>query len=147
VLEIELAAQREAAGTAEAALAQRDRELGSARQSLDDARAELDRRALGLREGERRSNELLVRFRAQNAALEMCARNNQELRSVSLELLERWQRHDWKDVLAAREPFVQTRRVAIENLVQGYEDRIEQAWLPPPPGAASAPGPAPAGRP
>lgn len=131
VLQAELTAQREVAGATAATLARRDEELGAVRQSLAAARAEIARRAEALREGERLSAELLVRFREQNAALELCTRNNQELRQVSLDLLERWRRHDWRDVLAAREPFVQSRRVAIENLVQDYEDRIERAWLAP----------------
>jgi chromosome segregation ATPase len=130
-LEAELATQRMAASSTATALARSEGELATARQSLEVARIELERRAAGLRDAERSGGELLARFRQQNAALDLCTRNNQALRTLSLELLDRWQRHDWRDVLAAREPFIQSRRVTIENLVQGYEDRIERAWLAP----------------
>lgn len=138
-LEAELVAERAAAGAARTAVAARQAELAGAQQALAAARAELGQRAEGLREAERRGAEVMARFREQNTALDLCTRNNQALRTLSLELLERWQRHDWRDVLAAREPFVQSHRVTIENLVQGYEDRIERAWLvpaPTPPGQA-----------
>jgi chromosome segregation ATPase len=129
-LEAELAALRERGTATEAQLLQRTGERDEARQALAQARDELGRRAQRLAEGERGAAELLARHRAQNAALELCSRHNQSLKAVSLELLDRWQRHDWRDVVAAKEPFVQGRRVQIENLVQGYEDRIDAAQLP-----------------
>ena len=129
-LEAELGALRSDHATDQEALRRSSAERDEARAALQQAREELTRRGTRLAEGERQSAELLARFRAQNSALDLCARHNQQLRTVSLELLDRWQRHDWRDVLTAREPFVQTRRVEIENLVQGYEDRIDAALLP-----------------
>lgn len=139
-LEAELAAERSSAGTAAAALSRREEELVAARQSLATVRGELAQRTEAQREGERRIAELTASWRDESAALALCTRNNQALRTVSLELLERWQRHDWRDLLAAREPFVQQYRVRIENLVQDYEDRIDRAWLAPAPAPVPAQG-------
>jgi chromosome segregation ATPase len=129
-LEAELGTLRGEHSAGQEALRRSTTERDEARAALAQARDELTRRGTRLADGERQSAELLTRFRAQNSALDLCARHNQQLKAVSLELLDRWQRHDWRDVLAAREPFVQTRRVEIEKLVQGYEDRIDAALLP-----------------
>jgi chromosome segregation ATPase len=129
-LETQLASQREAAELADRQLAQRTAERDEARQGLAQARDELARRAQRLADGERSATDLQARFRAQNAALDLCTRHNKSLQTVALELLDRWQRHDWRDALLAKEPLVQARRVEIENLVQGYEDRIDAALLP-----------------
>jgi hypothetical protein len=45
------------------------------------------------------------------------------------------------DVLAHNEPFLQTRRVALENLLQGYQDKLDKLALK---AAAAAPGTPPA---
>ncbi len=111
-------------------LTRRTAERDDARKALAQATDELARRGRQLAEGQRGLNDLQSRFVAQNAALDLCARHNRSLQAVSLELLDRWQRHDWLDTVAAREPLIQSRRVAIENLVQGYEDRIDAALLP-----------------
>lgn len=129
-LEAEGASLRDAVSAAQAQLGQRTTERDEARQGLAQAREELGRRAQRMSEGERSAADLLARYRSQNAALDLCARHNRSLQAVSMELLDRWQRHDWRDVLVAREPLVQSRRVEIENLVQGYEDRIDAALLP-----------------
>lgn len=129
-LETELEAQRQLLATSAQQLAQRSTERDEARMALAQAREELTRRAQRLAEGERSAGQLLAQYRTQNAALDLCARHNRSLQTVSLELLGRWQRHDWRDALAAKEPFVQARRLEIETLTQGYEDRIDAASLP-----------------
>lgn len=129
-LEAELTGLRDTAADTDKQLQLRTAERDEARQGLAQARDELTRRAQRLAEGERNSTDLLVRFRTQNAALDLCSRHNKTLQAVSMELLGRWARHDWRDALLTKEPLVQARRVEIENLVQGYEDRIDAALLP-----------------
>jgi chromosome segregation ATPase len=129
-LETELTSLRDKAADGDKQLLQRTAERDDARQGLAQAREELSRRAQRLAEGERNSTDLLARFRTQNAALDLCSRHNKTLQAVSMELLGRWARHDWRDALLTKEPLVQARRVEIENLVQGYEDRIDAALLP-----------------
>ncbi len=129
-LETELTSLRDKAADGDKQLLQRTAERDDARQGLAQAREELSRRTQRLAEGERSAADLLARFRTQNAALDLCSRHNKTLQAVSMELLGRWARHDWRDALLTKEPLVQARRVEIENLVQGYEDRIDAALLP-----------------
>jgi chromosome segregation ATPase len=129
-LETELTGLRDKLADTDRQLLQRTAERDEARQGLTQSREELSRRAQRMAEGERSAADLLARFRTQNAALDLCSRHNKTLQAVSMELLGRWARHDWRDALLAKEPLVQARRVEIESLVQGYEDRIDAALLP-----------------
>ncbi len=138
----ELEARLLSLGTEHEALQARATTLGAElerdRAALAQLRAQAGAESLRL---QRRDDELVAlqaRFGAQNGALDLCSRHNQALREVSLELLQRWQRVDWRDALAAKEPFVQTERVRIENLVQGYEEQIDRASLAPRPAAEDA---------
>lgn len=49
---------------------------------------------------------------------------NLELFQVSNEILTRYEKFSLGDALAAKEPFIGTTRVKLENLVQGYQDKI-----------------------
>jgi chromosome segregation ATPase len=51
-------------------------------------------------------------------------RKNLGLFNVANEILNRYQSYSLGKALSAREPFVGTTRVKIENLVQGYQDKI-----------------------
>ncbi len=106
-------------------------EVERLRPALAQARAQSGADTLRVQRRETELEGLQQRFARQNAALDLCSRHNQSLRSVSLDLLGRWQRMDWRDALASKEPFVQTERVRIENLVQGYEEQIDRASLAP----------------
>ena len=141
-LEAELDTLRSAQASQQARQAELTLALEGAQGELRTTRNELGARSLRLTRREGELEALEARFRGQNAALDLCTRHNQTLRSVSLDLLGRWQRMDWRDALAAKEPFVQTERVRIENLVQGYEEQIDRATLARP-AAAGASGPAP----
>jgi chromosome segregation ATPase len=120
-------------------------ELERDRSALAQVRAELGGGSMRLARREGELEALQARFRSQNAALDLCSRNNQALRASSLELLQRWQRMDWRDAIAAKEPFVQTERVRVENLVQGYEEQIDRASLVVPPAAPVSTTPPAAG--
>jgi chromosome segregation ATPase len=113
-------------------------ELERDRAALAQARSQAGAEGLRVQRREAELETLQARFRTHNAALLQCSRHNQSLREVSLELLQRWQRMDWRDAMAAKEPFVQGERVRIENLVQGYEEQIDRASLV----APTAPDPA-----
>jgi chromosome segregation ATPase len=146
----ELEAELKSLRTEQAALQSREAELRSElerdRTALAQVRAEFSSGGMRLARREGELEALQARFRSQNAALDLCARNNQTLRASSLELLQRWQRMDWRDALAAKEAFAQTERVRVENLVQGYEEQIDRASLVVPP-AAAAPATLPAAGP
>lgn len=51
-------------------------------------------------------------------------RKNVALFNVSNEILDRYEGYALGKALAAREPFIGTTRVKVENLVQGYKDKI-----------------------
>lgn len=51
-------------------------------------------------------------------------RKNIALFNVSTEILDRYEGYALGKALAAKEPFIGTTRVKVENLVQGYKDRI-----------------------
>jgi chromosome segregation ATPase len=72
-----------------------------------------------------------------SATLNACQARNAELVKVSRELVKAYARVDLPAVLATREPFLGLKRVQLENLAQGYDDRIHNARC-----AANAAGPA-----
>jgi len=49
---------------------------------------------------------------------------NIALFNTSSEILDRYEKYSLGKALAAREPFIGTTRVKVENLVQGYKDKI-----------------------
>ena len=49
---------------------------------------------------------------------------NIALFNVAIEVLDRFEKYALGKALAAREPFIGTTRVKVENLVQGYKDKI-----------------------
>jgi chromosome segregation ATPase len=51
-------------------------------------------------------------------------RKNIALFNTSNEILDRFQNYALGKALSAREPFISTTRVKVENLVQGYQDKI-----------------------
>lgn len=73
--------------------------------------------------------DLSVRHRAQAEGLQSCIARNAGLRALGLELLQRYERKGWAEVLASDEPFLQWGRVSLENLVQGYRDKLDAQAL------------------
>ena len=51
-------------------------------------------------------------------------RKNIALFNTAMEILDKFQNYALGKALAAREPFIGTTRVKVENLVQGYKDKI-----------------------
>ena len=56
---------------------------------------------------------------------------NVELFKVAGEILKRYEKFGLGDALAAREPFIGTTRVKLENLVQEYQDKLLAQKIPP----------------
>jgi len=80
------------------------------------------------------------RHSAQALGLQRCINNNQALYTVGQELVQRLAKPSIADAVAFNEPFLQLRRVSLENLVQGYQDKLDQQALKP---TATEPGRAP----
>jgi chromosome segregation ATPase len=65
--------------------------------------------------------------------LDKCSASNTELVRVGQELLGRYGNFGLGETMAGREPFLQFKRVQLENLAQDYRSRIdEQRYTPPP---------------
>ncbi len=59
---------------------------------------------------------------------------NLTLYTTAREILTRYEKFGLGDALAAKEPFTEVTRVKLENLVQGYEDKVDKEKLGPPAG-------------
>jgi chromosome segregation ATPase len=83
--------------------------------------------------GARDSNfaDLEARHSTQAQGLQTCIANNQGLQAVGQELLERLANRGLGDMAVQNEPFFQFQRVKLENLVQGYQDKLDQKALRP----------------
>lgn len=115
----------------EAKLADRDSELGRTKESLEKWKAahaqvtELGKKAEAAR----------VALAAKSTSLEQqvadLKRKNLELFKLGSEVITRLEKFSYGTALAAREPFVGTMRVKLENEVQGYKDQLLDPKLKP----------------
>jgi len=72
--------------------------------------------------------------------LEACESKNAELRKVGHEILDAYSKFDFGDAFGANEPFIQQRRVELENQAQTFGDRIDNGRYDP---RSIKPAPAP----
>ncbi|CAD5373525.1 conserved exported hypothetical protein [Rubrivivax sp. A210] len=121
-LRAEQAAERVRADELRAQLETAGRDL----QTLRGQHAELQR-TLARRGAE--LADLNTGHRYQGQVLEACSASNKALHALGLELLQRYENKGLAEVLAHNEPFVQTRRVQLENLVEAYRDKLMQQSL------------------
>jgi chromosome segregation ATPase len=117
-------------------------ELRASNNSLKD-RADAERAALSKANAEMiKANELIQQLQAEKAqlqqaavtdaapladakaAVEACLVKNQKLVVISTEILTAYENISVGKVVRAREPFIQSKRVAIENAAQGFGDEI-----------------------
>jgi len=75
--------------------------------------------------------DLNSRHGVQALGLQRCINNNQALYTVGQELVQRLAKPSIADAVAFNEPFLQLRRVSLENLVQGYQEKLDQQALKP----------------
>ncbi len=73
--------------------------------------------------------DLQARHGSQAQGLQTCIANNHGLYSLGQELLKRYVDKGLGEVFAQNEPFLQFKRVTLENLVQGYQERLDQQAL------------------
>ncbi len=137
----EIEQQRAVGAALQARLDQVQTELQEGRRSLTQSRSEGADAARKLAVRETQLGELTERHVRQAQGLQQCIVNNQALRDLGSELMQRYADKGVAEVLGHNEPFLQTRRVALENLLQGYQDKLDQLVLK---AAAAAPGTSPA---
>lgn len=56
--------------------------------------------------------------------LDHCVAKNEALYAVGADILDRWGKTDWTDIVAAREPLLGFKRVELENAMQDYQDDL-----------------------
>ena len=109
----------------QARLDQLQGELQSAGRGIDKLRADGTGVQLQLAAASANFTDLNARHALQAQGLQTCIANNQALRDIGLELVQRYANKGVSDVLAHNEPFTQIQRVALENLLQGYQDKLD----------------------
>ena len=130
------AAQAESAKL-KAELEQMNRKLAGVKKSSEAALAKsqesntalnenLQQTAQKLHQAESEKNQLQEMVNGQAELIQSCESKNTELVQVNRELLDRYQKKGFFDALLQREPLTQLKRVEIENVVQEYQDRIDQ---------------------
>lgn len=129
-----LAGEREALkGQLERALAEAERRA----RAEATLRAEAAQRQTLLATRETTFADLWRRHEKQAQGLQACIASNAKLHALGLELLERYEKKGVGDVWAQQEPFVQSGRVRLENLLQGYREQLDQSALKPASGRGS----------
>jgi len=132
-----LAGARQDAEAARQAASQTQAELALAKQQLEQAQA-------ALRSLQAQDEELKATLASTSSTLEACKVKNVELISVGNEVLDRFKKVGVSGAVLAREPFTGLHRIKLQNLAQGYEDRLyagrydpKRDKAPPPPTPAA----------
>ena len=130
-LATERTAAEKSAAEASGKLADREAEVARLKESLDKWKAghgqvtELAKKAESARAG------LVAKVNALDLRVADLTRKNLALYKLGDEVLTRLEKFSYGTALAAREPFVGTTRVRLENEIQGYKDRLLDPKLKP----------------
>ncbi len=110
--------------TLEAKLAASEQRLIQFQEALEKWKAGYQKAAEVARTKEDERAKLSSQLNATQLTLADRERKNIALFNLSTEILDRYEGYALGKALAAREPFVSTTRVKVENQVQGYKDKI-----------------------
>jgi len=113
-------------------------ELRARSRSLEQLRDEQGRLQQKLVQREAAYADIDGRHTTQAQGLQACIASNQALYGLGQELLQRYANKGFGETLVQAEPFLQFKRVALENLVQDYQDKLDQRALKPTAPAAEA---------
>lgn len=109
-----------------ATVAKLEQQLAEQKRSGDEAlaakEAELKQ---ALRQRDTQQAQLQTRFDEQVKSTNECTAKNERLVILGAELLDRWHKKGFSDVLRQREPMLGLTEVQMFNLVQDYRDRID----------------------
>lgn len=99
-------------------------------EALDEVRQQLaEQKDLAVKlSGE--GSDLKARLGRQEEANAQCSERNQRLYQYGSELLGHYEGRGFLGRLAQAEPFTQIKRVEVENLVEDYREKLEDAKLP-----------------
>jgi chromosome segregation ATPase len=105
-------------------VAERDKRVAEYTEAIARWKASLQQVAATAQANESEKN----RFAAEAASLKLVVadreRKNLALFNTALEILQRYENHALGKAILAREPFTRNARVKVENLVEGYKDRV-----------------------
>lgn len=107
--------------------------LAEVERQLRETQAELGRTRAALAERDAQLAEATAFGKLQDAARTDAERKNVKLYELSRELMERYRTQGFWDVVKRREPFTGLKQVEVENLLEGYRDRADEARVIPEP--------------
>jgi len=107
--------------------------LETSTRDVQTQRAERARQQAALLQRDAAAADLAMRLRTQAGGLQTCIANNDALHALGHELLGRYANKGVWEAASQNEPFLQLKRVALENLVSGYRDKLDQQALAPSP--------------
>lgn len=102
-----------------------DAKLAALREQYKDLRERFEGMALALQDQKNTGASLTQTLQNREANLKVCADNNQKLYDVNQELLVKYQEKGFWSVFKKKEPFTQLEKVAVENMIQDYDNQIE----------------------
>jgi chromosome segregation ATPase len=119
-------------------LLQKDKEGLTARvadleRQLREAQGELVRVRQSLAERDAALKEAQALGAAQGAARNDAEQKNAQLYALSRELIERYRTQGFWDAVKRKEPFTGLEQIKVENLLEGYRDRADEARVIPTP--------------
>ncbi len=118
------AALEESIATLETKLADREKRIVLLNEALEKWKVGYEKAAGIARTKEDERAKLASELTSAKLTIADRERKNIGLFNTSNEILDRYEGYSLGKALAAREPFIGTTRVKVENLVQGYKDQI-----------------------
>ena len=101
--------------------------LGKERVKVNELVVKFRETIENLRVTERERNELNAKVQYLSAEMNTCSGKNVELANLGYELLDHYENKGMFSAMIQGEPFTQVKRVQIENLVEDYQYKIEDA--------------------
>ncbi|RZU46951.1 hypothetical protein EV700_1337 [Fluviicoccus keumensis] len=114
-------------------------ELEGVRAELAQARSELAQTGVALKELQAVRLQQAGMLQSGTAREKICLDANGKLADLTAEVLGRYRQQDFWEALREHETVTGLYQVTLENLVQDYRHRMQDATLPPVPDAAPAP--------
>ncbi|WP_447725165.1 hypothetical protein [Sphingomonas koreensis] len=97
------------------------------RVEVEELRRQLDRQTLIADNARGQLDRARSEAKLKDELIELGRTRNAELLKLGREILDRYGRKDLLDLVGGSEPFVQSSRVRLENLIQDYEDKLRAA--------------------
>lgn len=118
------AASKKSIAALEVTAAAREKRLVEFQEALEKWKDGYNKAVVVIDEKESARSALADETIANKRTIADLKRKNLALFNISIEILDRYKNYSLGKALGAREPFIGTARVKVENLVQGYTDKI-----------------------